>query len=164
MIGLRGYARLAATAIILISLKETLHPRQWTYSDLLYLIPIVGCAVIASFPTRTANYRTRLVAGFYIGLAFLFVINDDRNLAQDALANIAIRSLSCLIAGTAIFGTVTQYISSLMGGSKNESDCCQKCGYLLLGLVEPRCPECGTPFDPERVNEQALPADRKSVV
>ena len=26
---------------------------------------------------------------------------------------------------------------------------CRECGYLLRGLVEARCPECGTPFDPE---------------
>jgi hypothetical protein len=25
---------------------------------------------------------------------------------------------------------------------------CRHCGYLLYGLVEPRCPECGEPFDP----------------
>jgi len=25
---------------------------------------------------------------------------------------------------------------------------CQACGYLLFGLTEPRCPECGSPFDP----------------
>ena len=25
---------------------------------------------------------------------------------------------------------------------------CKHCGYLLQGLPEPRCPECGTPFDP----------------
>ena len=24
---------------------------------------------------------------------------------------------------------------------------CHKCGYNLYGLTEPRCPECGTPFD-----------------
>jgi hypothetical protein len=27
---------------------------------------------------------------------------------------------------------------------------CEKCDYLLIGLSEPRCPECGTPFDPNR--------------
>ncbi len=25
---------------------------------------------------------------------------------------------------------------------------CRKCFYDLRGQVEPRCPECGTPFDP----------------
>jgi hypothetical protein len=27
---------------------------------------------------------------------------------------------------------------------------CAKCGYNLRGLPEPRCPECGTPFDPRQ--------------
>lgn len=26
---------------------------------------------------------------------------------------------------------------------------CRECGYLLFGLAEPRCPECGTTFDPQ---------------
>jgi len=25
---------------------------------------------------------------------------------------------------------------------------CQTCGYPLIGLPSPRCPECATPFDP----------------
>jgi ABC-type xylose transport system permease subunit len=24
---------------------------------------------------------------------------------------------------------------------------CSKCGYILIGLLERRCPECGTPFE-----------------
>lgn len=28
---------------------------------------------------------------------------------------------------------------------------CKSCGYPLLGLREPKCPECGEPFDPDRV-------------
>jgi hypothetical protein len=27
---------------------------------------------------------------------------------------------------------------------------CEGCGYLLVGLSEPRCPECGLGFDPAR--------------
>lgn len=27
---------------------------------------------------------------------------------------------------------------------------CMNCGYLLYGLTENRCPECGTPFDPHQ--------------
>lgn len=29
---------------------------------------------------------------------------------------------------------------------------CRRCGYLLYGLPEPRCPECGEPFDPAEVH------------
>ena len=32
---------------------------------------------------------------------------------------------------------------------------CRKCGYALTGLLEMRCPECGTRFDP---------ADKKTFV
>ena len=28
---------------------------------------------------------------------------------------------------------------------------CTKCGYSLKGLTEPRCPECGEPFNPYMV-------------
>lgn len=30
---------------------------------------------------------------------------------------------------------------------------CQTCGYLLYGLSQPRCPECGTGFDPNLLAE-----------
>ena len=29
---------------------------------------------------------------------------------------------------------------------------CKHRGYSLWGLDRPRCPECGTPFDPEKLN------------
>ena len=39
---------------------------------------------------------------------------------------------------------------------------CWECGYSLIGLGEPRCPECGTPFDPtvyERIDAARGEAD-----
>jgi len=43
---------------------------------------------------------------------------------------------------------------------------CARCGYLLRGLPEPRCPECGTPFNPadleeDRARRESAPADRR---
>ena len=35
---------------------------------------------------------------------------------------------------------------------------CDGCGYLLVGLSEPRCPECGRGFDPRRWAGMAAPA------
>ncbi|HNQ24572.1 MAG TPA: hypothetical protein PKK06_15930 [Phycisphaerae bacterium] len=32
---------------------------------------------------------------------------------------------------------------------------CDKCGYLLIGLSESRCPECGRPFDPDPLGDPA---------
>ena len=37
---------------------------------------------------------------------------------------------------------------------RDDSRCIQ-CGYLLIGLKTPRCPECGTPFDPARLEALA---------
>ncbi len=38
---------------------------------------------------------------------------------------------------------------------------CVKCGYNLTGLNDPRCPECGTPFDPQLLEQ--LKIDSKNV-
>ena len=35
---------------------------------------------------------------------------------------------------------------------------CERCGYLLYGLTEPRCPECGTAFPPEKLATMKPPA------
>lgn len=34
---------------------------------------------------------------------------------------------------------------------RSRAGCCIECGYSLRGLADPRCPECGRSFDPERV-------------
>jgi hypothetical protein len=34
---------------------------------------------------------------------------------------------------------------------------CGNCGYLLYGLPEPRCPECGEPFDPACLADKRPP-------
>jgi hypothetical protein len=35
---------------------------------------------------------------------------------------------------------------------------CDACGYTLIGLSEPRCPECGTPFPPAELVAAPAPA------
>jgi hypothetical protein len=32
---------------------------------------------------------------------------------------------------------------------RNDGSRCRRCGYSLTGLTEPRCPECGQPFEPK---------------
>jgi hypothetical protein len=45
------------------------------------------------------------------------------------------------------------------GPEKQHPMMCIKCGYLLYGLTKPRCPECGTLFDPELLAAQASKQD-----
>jgi hypothetical protein len=40
---------------------------------------------------------------------------------------------------------------------------CSRCGYLLYGLVEPRCPECGQAFDPAEFAGLPPPASAAGV-
>jgi hypothetical protein len=40
---------------------------------------------------------------------------------------------------------------------------CAHCGYLLYGLREPRCPECGTPFNPSLRERRAASGDEVPV-
>ncbi len=37
-------------------------------------------------------------------------------------------------------------------GSPPDPMACTNCGYQLVGLAEPRCPECFKPFDPHRIS------------
>ena len=43
---------------------------------------------------------------------------------------------------------------------RRQADRCTKCRYCLLGLNEPRCPECGTPFDPAILERLTAGAQR----
>jgi len=51
-------------------------------------------------------------------------------------------SIVALVPFAITFGTLLKRImrSRLPGA-------CVQCGYNLRGLTEPRCPECGTPFE-----------------
>jgi hypothetical protein len=40
--------------------------------------------------------------------------------------------------------------------AKRSAGRCGNCGYLLYGLPEPRCPECGEPFDPALLASERL--------
>ena len=58
----------------------------------------------------------------------------------DAAASLILFELPVLIAGLVGYGVVTR----LFGPTRREAETrCRKCDYILRGLTEPRCPECG---------------------
>lgn len=46
--------------------------------------------------------------------------------------------------------------------TRRDPNRCVRCGYLLCGLTEPRCPECGTPFNPADVDQ--LPQENRPTI
>lgn len=48
-------------------------------------------------------------------------------------------------------GIIQTVLSANRKPSGERSMYCLKCGYILQGLLEHRCPECGQPFDPDNV-------------
>jgi hypothetical protein len=58
---------------------------------------------------------------------------------------------SLMIGITMIFWTfgpgVVLLFFSVRGRHEHPAGICARCGYDLRGLTEPRCPECGTPFE-----------------
>jgi hypothetical protein len=53
-------------------------------------------------------------------------------------------ALGAIIA-TVVIAQITERLTRQ--GAPNVPQC-DACGYILLGLTEPRCPECGYPFSP----------------
>jgi hypothetical protein len=61
---------------------------------------------------------------------------------DDLLANLIWTLTLPLVALSAVvvFAVLTRYLGSSF---RNHETRCRKCGYILRGISEPRCPECG---------------------
>ncbi len=57
-----------------------------------------------------------------------------------------------------LFASLTQALARALRPRKHEGPPqCNCCGYNLTGLSEPRCPECGTSFDPALLDGASKP-------
>ncbi|MBN2448583.1 MAG: hypothetical protein JXO22_17790 [Phycisphaerae bacterium] len=69
-------------------------------------------------------------------------------------------TITCIV-GVVFAGVVCRCIAATSFASEESrrvaSNRCSECGYLLYGLPEPRCPECGAAFDPRLVDLLANP-------
>lgn len=68
--------------------------------------------------------------------------------STDAIAYVFLPVWVFLVGGavTAISTTIAWKMAPV--GRPEEETRCRNCGYMLIGLRDPRCPECGEPFDP----------------
>jgi len=110
------------------------------------LLNLALCAVMILF-----GLLSRYPWAWYVGIAhcglfaLLFVlVVVNRWGPRDAQLPFIVIGLVYLACATPL--TVRAWRSAPV---KRHPMMCVKCGYLLYGLSEPRCPECGTPFDPK---------------
>ncbi len=86
-------------------------------------------------------------------VVYLDATSSFKYAAQFSWVGVLAKTGSMLIIGIAPPVTlgIAALIISTYKPTQARSIECQKCGYNLTGLTEPRCPECFTPFDPAQL-------------
>ncbi|MCH9003318.1 MAG: hypothetical protein IIC02_12155 [Planctomycetes bacterium] len=68
-----------------------------------------------------------------------------------------LESLMALVVGLAFpvlsVAILVRVVRGYVRHRRTTSGMCRRCGYNLSHLVEPRCPECGTKFDPDDIQD-----------
>lgn len=156
--------------------RMRLHTRRLVRTRKMILINCLVCEVsllgMGSVPTAAVaapiivamsllllviGHRARYTAAVRLGLAQVGVL-------VLLLAMVAVRPPlgDAIVQGVVHFafllvGAVALFITSLHAWQNHPAFQrrweCQECGYILRGLIRPRCPECGTPFDPRRLEK-----------
>ena len=115
------------------------------YFGLLVVIP----AVIAfCYPCPTVGFIGGLLAAstaVLTGVVAVLIAGNERP-GLPGLVGTAFGSGAFFVCPAVIMSKVVHRWRRVAG-----PDRCYGCGYLLIGLTESRCPECGQSFDPSRV-------------
>lgn len=99
------------------------------------------------------NSRT-VTAYIFFAVFCVFMVQSilQSTLAQLGLPHWAVTLSGSLSAGAVVYATIwvsrrkiRRYLREQL--VKKGVSVCLECGYQLRGLVEPRCPECGTGFE-----------------
>jgi len=126
-------------------------------------IVAVGIAMWGSFSTakHTRHIPLFLMFGGVIGFLLVYQHSDGCRWlgSQTPPRKVALLALwSAIIVGSALLCR----FAALVGRRRAEEldamrlPRCAKCEYLLVGLTDPRCPECGETFDSALLNWEQL--------
>ena len=150
----RIYAILGLVLILVVGAlcHTSINPPRWTASDVLLFLPIGFCVAVAIAPMNRIRWGSRAIFGFFQSICLLSVIWNfyDHEIVDGDLYSVLRELMILILFYTATFATVTQTIVIVVTWLRPEkkSHICQNCEYNLTGLTVPRCPECGTRFDP----------------
>jgi hypothetical protein len=164
--------------IVLIQQGKTRAQRHWTVRLAAMLLVLGWMVCLVSYglmlndvETVLASGPTLLIVGILalifstiksywwgiaIGLAhisltfvFFFSVFINQWSPRDAELPFAVMGAAYLVAITP--ATVIAWLKRPSGFASWQ---CQHCGYPLVGLERPQCPECGHSFDPQTVKSQ----------
>ncbi len=123
----------------------------WDVESVLVTGPIILLlALIGIILAWSAGYRALALLGLanaLICLLFFSLVISLNWKPPDAKTPFAIMGFLYTLSTLPIACWLTQRAP----GRPNPWECLE-CGYLLYGLTEPRCPECGRVFDPAVLN------------
>jgi len=103
--------------------------------DLLWYAFVVGFVISWGTIWMVPSYKNPISA--FLGLVYY----GPLTLGMVVIVELSIR---------AVLGKLRRFVAS--------DQTCESCGYCLRGLVEMRCPECGTPFDADVLEDDYKPA------
>lgn len=131
------------------------------YGHMIFIAWLMLLASVAWFDTRLLYGKMIwwFVSNILVYIAIYYachVLSPPRFMSSHIVAGVIVGFLpSCLLyVGTRWI--ITRFCNMTREYLKTSE--CQRCGYLLSGLNENRCPECGTEFDPKLLEQSSQPA------
>ena len=104
-----------------------------------------------------------LVAIWWAGVIWLLAERGQELMQGHELA-LMVTILTALITSILVVMGATAVQAALAVIALQDDRRCEKCGYFLIGLTTPRCPECGTPFDPAKLEKLSVAGDGENSI
>lgn len=145
---------LAAVGIILVGSPPVV-PARGHRLEIVSIVSAIACVLVVCTEKRRVGVFERLIASYALGTAYVFVraLMASSGMSYVNPGTFTLHLVGVLILFMLIFVGLSTGVDAIRGkhrrgGAFVDKPHCLQCGYCLVGLVQPRCPECGTPFDP----------------
>jgi len=180
---LRGWSRVFSGGTILAAFRTFIN-REWegiftgliASAGLLSILTLVELGAALRFVRHRPGRRRPLctkqtfkfillasrtwlwVAIWWAGVIWLLA-EPGQGLTQGHELAFMVTILTALITSVLVVMGATSVQAALAVIALQDDRRCEKCGYFLIGLTVPRCPECGTPFDPAKLEKLSVAGD-----
>lgn len=100
--------------------------------------------------------RSAATAALIVSSVLIFFIGSIAVADVAAAADLSRRGVAGILTWLSVLSVVIAYLLARQTYSRfrwrfviDDGTNCLNCNYNLTGLTEPRCPECGQPFEPK---------------